>query len=208
MNPWGWALCASLIFLTKDKATRLSTQHEVTTMDEKPNDEPQSRAETFSDSPSPLRRVAGPIDGRSEVDIPSISKEAGRSVGLLAAEKEIKIARQWLFCIGLLYIGGAIYLWWPLQVPPDFGFVTAVASGTIYLLLGAFVLKWPMPCTILGLALFLSAPAARLLADPEAYLGQLMSIRIVVLLFFLWALINCIHAAKKYERERKAATNN
>jgi hypothetical protein len=76
-------------------------------MDEKPIDQPQSHAETFSDSPPPL---------------------SGRSVGLSAAEKDIKIARRWLLSIGLLTIGGAIYLWWPLQMPPDFGFVMAVAK--------------------------------------------------------------------------------
>jgi hypothetical protein len=178
--------------------------------------------------PAPLPNLAGGSAGGGAAD--DISTGGGlSSLAQSAREKQINSARVTLFIIGGLTIILNIVIAFmgqsqidaelrkqglnPNNLAPEHQAVVrfalmihyAVAAGfalmgVVFIVLGVLVRKYPVPCTIAGLALFLLGALIQLAIDPKSLAaGWIIKIIIVV------ALVKAIQAALAAEREKREA---
>lgn len=124
-----------------------------------------------------------------------------------ARQKHLKSAKSCLFVVAALqFIGGIIFTFIFLNqpIPQELKSVvyTSLAvifgAGLAFLILGLLVPKFPIPCTVLALILFITLHAIDAIANPASLLqGIILKVIVIVVL------VKAIQAAVAYERERK-----
>jgi len=160
-------------------------------------------------------------DERDDEPLPSLARgndgSALKSLAQSAREKQLSTARILLFIIGVIQIGissfemitlvndfgnaGQIQQFAP-QLQADIFRVQIIVglflcAGVTYLILGALVKKYPLPCTILGLVIFLLVQVVAAINNPLAIWQG-----IIFKVAFLVSFISAIKAARAYEAER------
>ena len=74
--------------------------------------------------------------------------------------------------------------------------------GVIFLFLGALIYKYPVPCTVLALVLYIAGQAISGLFDPS-----MLAKGLVVKIIFIVALVKAMQAALAYRREQAASAS-
>jgi hypothetical protein len=171
--------------------------------------------------PSPVPREPD----REPDRLPSLAGGGGGELSSLAQaarQKQLRSARNTLIAIGVLTVLAQIALSWyyqttidnqlrkvgvdPRNLPPEVQHALLIdyatqglilLLGVVFILLGLFVNRYPVPCTVTGLVLYILAWLGSGIFNPASLAAGLI-IKIVIIAF----LFRAVQAAFAYERER------
>ncbi len=73
-----------------------------------------------------------------------------------------------------------------------------IGSGVLFLVLGLLIYRFPVPCTVLGLILYLGGQAVTVAGNPE-----MLTRGIFLKVIIVFALVRAIQAAVAYQNEKK-----
>lgn len=191
--------------------------------------EPDDRFAQGRPVPPPRPEPEAPLPAPELPSLAGGGESGLSSLAQSAREKQINTARAILFIIGALTIvANIIFLFVaqgqiddlirkagadPRNVPPQMQLqVSAIRllnycisggfalMGVVFIVLGALVRKYPVPCTITSLVLYIAGGIVTALIDPTSIgAGWLLKIIIIV------ALVKAIQAALASEREKREA---
>jgi hypothetical protein len=179
--------------------------------------------------PSPRPEAAAPLPAPELPSLSGGGESGLSSLAQSAREKQINTARGILIAIGVITIVVNIIMLFivhgqidesirkvgvdPRNVPPamqlqvatarliGYGITGAfVAMGAAFIILGALVRKYPVPCTIISLVLYVGGTVVTAILDLRNIgAGWLLKIIIIV------ALVKAVQAALASEREKREA---
>jgi hypothetical protein len=172
--------------------------------------------------PRPTPRADEPSEDEP-APLPSLAR-GGKSSGLKslaqsARGNQLQTARNWLLFVGIITVlANAAFLFFQReaimtelrrqgiqQMPPGLMTIAYIItgalifSGVVFIVLGLLVKKFPLPCTIIGLVLYVAMWLGTGLLDPAQFLYG-----IIIKLIIIAALVKAIQSAWAYETERQA----